>query len=136
MNPYQKYQQQYQEQMVNTMTQGEMLIMLYDGAIKQVDIARSCIASGQAEEMDVALEKAEKIVRYLRSILDFRFPVSSNLSKLYDFFNTQMVMASIKKDMIPLDEIRPLLVDLRDTFDQCTKIERNMRNGVAMGSVV
>lgn len=137
MNPYQKQQQKYQQQMVNTMTQGEMLIMLYDGCLKQIDIARNAISEGNIAEMDVAIEKAEKIVRYLRSILDLRYPVSANLSKLYDFFNTQLVMASIKKDAGILNEIQPLIRDLRDTFETASKLERNSRAGhPPIGSVV
>ena len=55
MNPYQKYQ----NQMVNTMTQGESLMMLYDGTLKQMDIARRAITEGKTAEMDVALKKAQ-----------------------------------------------------------------------------
>ncbi len=132
MNPYQKYQQQ----MVTTMTQGESLIMLYDGAIKQIDIAKAAIRAGHMEEMDKALTKAEKIVRYLRGILDHRYGVSANLSKLYEFFDNQMVMASVKKDAKLLDEIRPMLQDLRDTFSQCDKINRVSRTSQSIGSMV
>ena len=132
MNVYQKYQQQ----MVTTMTQGESLLMLYDGSIKQIDIARNAILVKNIDDMDIALQKAEKIVRYLRSILDFRYPVSGSLAKLYDFFNTQLVMASIKKDVKPLDDIRPLLMELRDTFDQCNKINRVSRTNATVGNVV
>ena len=131
MNPYQKYQQQ----MVTTMTQGESLMMLYDETLKQMDVAKNAIVTGKTKEMDAALEKAEKIVRYLRSILDFRYPVSNSLSKLYDFFNTQMVMASVKKDAKPLDDIRPLVQELRDTFDQCDKINRVRRSAQVTGTV-
>ena len=132
MNPYQKYQ----NQMVNTMTQGESLIMLYDGTLKQMDIARRAITEGKTAEMDVALKKAQKIIQYLRSILDSRYPVSDSLSKLYVFFNTQLVMASVKKDVNIIDEIRPLIQELRDTFDQCDKMNRVSRTHVSMGSVV
>ena len=132
MNPYQKYQ----NQMVNTMTQGESLMMLYDGTLKQMDIARRAITEGKTAEMDVALKKAQKIIQYLRSILDSRYPVSDSLSKLYVFFNTQLVMASVKKDVNIIDEIRPLIQELRDTFDQCDKMNRVSRTHVSMGSVV
>ena len=131
MNPYQKYQQQ----MVNTMTQGESLLMLYDETLKQMDIARNAIVTGKTGDMDKALEKAEKIIRYLRSILDFRYTVSNSLSKLYDFFNTQLVMASVRKDIKPLDDIRPLVQELRDTFDQCDKINRVSRTNLSASSV-
>ncbi|MDL2293603.1 flagellar export chaperone FliS [Ruminococcaceae bacterium OttesenSCG-928-D13] len=126
MNPYEKYQQQ----MVTTMTQGEMLLKLYDETLKQIDIARNAIAAREIEPMDKAIAKAEKIIRYLRAQLDFRYPVSKELSKLYDFFNTQLVMANVKKDVQPLDDIYPLIRELRETFDQCAKLDRANRSGM------
>lgn len=132
MNVYQKYQ----TQMVTTMTQGESLLMLYDGAIKQIDIGRNAIEASNIEEMDTALKKAERIVRYLRSILDEKYTVSSSLAKLYDFFNIQLVMANVKKDVKPLDEIRPLILELRDTFEQCNKISRVGRGNASVGNMV
>ena len=64
MNPYQKYQQQ----MVNTMTQGESLLMLYDETLKQMDIARNAIVTGKTGDMDKALEKAEKITERTQKV--------------------------------------------------------------------
>ncbi len=132
MNPYEKYQQN----MVATMTQGEMLLKLYDETLKQMDIARASIRSGKIPVMDAAIQKTERIFRYLRSALDFRFPVSNNLAKLYDFFGTQLVMASVKKDVKHLDDIEPLVRELRDTFDQAARIDRASRTGLAVGDVV
>lgn len=136
MNPYEKYQQQ----VVTTMTQGDMLLKLYDETLKQIDIARAAIGAGNVTQMDAAITKAEKIIRYLRSQLDFRYPVSNDLSKLYDFFNTQLVMANVKKDVQHLDDIQPLVRELRETFDQCAKLERAGRaghtTGLAVGDVV
>lgn len=132
MNPYEKYQQQ----MVTTMTQGDMLLKLYDETLKQIDIARVAIGEKRIKDMDKAIDKAEQIVRYLRSMLDFRYPVSNQLSQLYDFFNTQLVMANVKKDVQPLDDIQPLIRELRDTFDQCVKIDRANRTGMAAQNAV
>lgn len=132
MNPYEKYQQQ----IVSTMTQGDMLLKLYDETLKQIDIAMDAITKGKVAEMDAAISKAEKIVRYLRSVLDFRYSVSVDLAKFYDFFNTQLVMANVKKDVKVLEEIRPLVKELRDTFDQCVKIDRTNRSNVAAGKAI
>lgn len=132
MNPYEKYQQQ----VVTTMTQADMLLKLYDEAIKQIGIARVAIEEKKIEPMAKALDKAEKIIRYLQNTLDFRYPVSENLSKLYSFFNTQLVLANVKKDAQPLNDIEPLIQELRDTFFQCDKINRAERTSVAVGDVV
>ncbi|MGD9560234.1 MAG: flagellar export chaperone FliS [Oscillospiraceae bacterium] len=132
MNPYEKYQQQ----VVTTMTQGDMLLKLYDESAKQIEIARASIVAGKVEEMDRAISKAEEIIRYLKGILDYRYPVSANLAKLYDFFNTQLVMANVKKDVKHLDDIQPLILELRETFSQCVKIDRATRTSSVVGDVV
>lgn len=132
MNPYEKYQQQ----MVTTMTQGDMLIKLYDEVIKQIDIARASIGASKVTEMDAALNKAKKIIQYLQKSLDQRYSVSSNLKKLYEFFGTQIVMANVKKDVKLLDDIEPLILDLRNTFEQCDRQTRVGRTSFAAGNVV
>ncbi len=124
MNPYEKYQQQ----IVTTMTQGEMLLKLYDETIRQIDLAKVHIQNGNIPEMDKSLSKAQKIFHHLRGNLDFRYPVSGNLSQLYDFFNRELMFANVRKDCKPLDDIRPLILDLRNTYEQCDKLERSNRS--------
>ncbi len=124
MNPYEKYQQQ----MVTTMTQGEMLLKLYDETLRQIDLAKSYIQADNVEEMNKSLSKAQKIIRHLRDNLDFRYPISHNLSQLYDFFYRELMFANIRKDCKPLNDIRPLILDLRNTYEQCDKIDRSNRS--------
>lgn len=132
MNPYEKYQQQ----VVTTMTQGDMLQKLYNEVIKQMEVARVAIAASQNDAMGKAIDKAVRIIRHLRSTLDMRYEVSGNLAKLYDFFDMQLVLASVKKDVKILNEIEPLIGELRDTFLQCDKIDRSNRVASSVGSGV
>ncbi len=127
MNPYETYR----KQMVSSMTQGEMLLKLYDETLKQIDIARVSIDKGEITAMDAALKKSQRIVRHLRDTLDFRYPVSNDLSKMYDFFSRQMVEANVKKSKKPLDDIAPMIRELRDTFNECDKISRVNRIATA-----
>ncbi len=127
MNPY----EQYQKQMVTTMTQGEMLLKLYDEILRQIDFAKVSIQSGNVEEMNKTISKAQKILRHLQDNLDHRYPISNNLSQLYSFFTRELMFANIRKDSKHLDDIRPLILDLRNTYEQCDKIERSNRNKAA-----
>lgn len=131
-NPYQKYQ----EQMVTTMTQGDMLMKLFDESLRQIELARNAIENQNIPEMDKANQKAQRIFSYLRSCLDFRFPISNNLSNFYDFFNQQLVASNVKKDVKPLDDIAPLVMELRNTFEQADKMDRSSRiSGTRAGAV-
>ena len=121
VNPY----QQYQRQSVMTMTQGEMLTKLYDEAIKQMSGAKICLTEKDLSGVNNALQKAQRILFYLKSTLDFKYEISGNLDALYDFFIERTVQANLKKDAAMLDEIIPMIEDLRDTFVQA---DRNARS--------
>ena len=121
VNPY----QQYQRQSVMTMTQGEMLTKLYDEVIKQMSGAKICLTEKDLSGVNNALQKAQRILFYLKSTLDFKYEISGNLDALYDFFIERTVQANLKKDAAMLDEIIPMIEDLRDTFVQ---EDRNARS--------
>ena len=121
VNPY----QQYQRQSVMTMTQGEMLTKLYDEVIKQMSGAKICLTEKALSGVNNALQKAQRILFYLKSTLDFKYEISGNLDALYDFFIERTVQANLKKDAAMLDEIIPMIEDLRDTFVQA---DRNARS--------
>ena len=114
VNPY----QQYQRQSVMTMTQGEMLTKLYDEVIKQMSGAKICLTEKDLSGVNNALQKAQRI-------LFFKYEISGNLDALYDFFIERTVQANLKKDAAMLDEIIPMIEDLRDTFVQA---DRNARS--------
>ena len=121
VNPY----QQYQRQSVMTMTQGEMLTKLYDEVIKQMSGAKICLTEKDLSGVNNALQKAQRILFYLKSTLDFKYEISGNLDALYDFFIERIVQANLKKDAAMLAEIIPMIEDLRDTFVQA---DRNARS--------
>ena len=121
VNPYQLYQRQS----VMTMTEGEMLTKLYDEVIKQMSGAKICLTEKDLSGVNNALQKAQRILFYLKSTLDFKYEISGNLDALYDFFIERTVQANLKKDAAMLDEIIPMIEDLRDTFVQA---DRNARS--------
>ena len=116
-NPYQAYQQQS----VMTMTQGEMLLKLYDETIKQLSAAEIFMGEGSIEKTNQALQTAQKIVNHLRATLDFQYEISNQLAALYDYFVRQIVAANIKKDVALIQEVLPMVTELRDTFAQAAK---------------
>lgn len=119
-NPYQKYQQQS----VMTMTQGEMLTKLYDEAIKQLSGAKLFIQEREVENANRALQRAQRILNYLKSTLDFHYEVSKNLNALYDYFIRRIVQANLRKETEPLDEIIPMISELRETFMKADRVSR------------
>lgn len=120
MNPYLKYK----EQSVMTMTPGEMVVRLFEEAVKQLTVARAAINNQKLETANSALLKSQNIIRHLRATLNMQVEISHNLAMLYDFFIRQIIQCNVKKDTQPIDAIIPMLTELKDSFAQAEKLAR------------
>ncbi len=120
INPY----EQYKKQSVMTMTQGEMLTKLYEEIIKQLNGAILYIDEKSVSKANEALQKSQKILNYLKATLDHKYQISENLDSLYDFFIQEIVQANIKKEIKPIQEILPMIEELRDTFIEADRLAR------------
>ena len=125
-NPYAKYK----EQSVMTMTQGDMLKLLYSEIISRLNKAVICI-----EEKDIAgrnenLKRA--IITHLNTTLDTQYEVSKGLSSLYEYFSYSIVQANINNDAEQINEILPMVEELKDAFVQADKQVRMSQSGKGM----
>lgn len=120
MNPY----QDYQKQAIETMTGGEMIVALYDGAIKNLNLALVHIDQRDINHSHQSLVKAQDIIRYLDCTLNDDMEMSANLHQLYDFFINELVQANMKKDKQRIEPLIPMIKELRDAFHQADKLTR------------
>lgn len=112
-----------------TMTQGEMLTRLYEGAIKFLNLAirefeKDKRTSENVISANKSLRRAQDIVKYLDETLNRKYDVSKNLARLYEFFDRQIMRSLIDGDSKPIREIVPLIDDLKETFIQADKMAR------------
>ena len=113
--------QQYKEQVVNTATPGMLIVMLFDGAIKNIKLAIKAVQEQKIEEAHNAIVKTEDIYIYLTNALDNKVPLSANLKELYSILLKRLVEANVKKDESILNEVLDFTVELRDTWRQAEK---------------
>ena len=108
--------QNYKAQSLNTMTQGELLLLLLDELVKR--LMRGDIALEQKDypQFEASIQRCIDIVRYLDDTLDRRYEVSSGLHRLYDFFCYDLNRIMLGRNKTELDKLRPMITDLRDTF--------------------
>lgn len=113
MNPYLKNQ-------IETSSPEQILILLYDGAIKFLNQAKIGIQNKDIELSHNNLTKAQNIISELRNTLDMEIggDLANNLYALYNYFNRRLVQANIKKEIEPVDEVLEHLRGLRDTWKQ------------------
>lgn len=124
-NPYEKYKQQS----VMTMTQGDMVKLLFEEVIKQLERGVQCMDSKDYAGSNDALQRVQRIFHHLLGTLDFQYEISKNLSSLYEFFNYKIIQANMKKAPGELEDILPMMIELKDTFAQADKQARIQQNG-------
>ncbi len=110
----------YRQTSVKTASQGRLIVMLYDEAIKQMDIASLEIGK-EKKELDIihnAIVKTQDVITELMASLDFDKggDISKNLYNLYMYFNRQLVQANINKNSRHITEVRTFMADLREAW--------------------
>ena len=123
VNPYKKYQ----EQSITTMTQGELLNVLYETCTKRINTAIIAIEEKKYDVANENIQKAKNIIRHRDETLDKNYEISGSLSALYDFFIYQLTTANIKKNVEMLREVAPMIEELGKTFKEADKIARRKR---------
>ena len=110
----------YMETTAVTTSQGEVLVMLYDGAIKFLTRARTKIEERNYAEKGIMLSKAIDIINELDSSLNMQKggELADNLHKLYFYCNTRILNANMKLDNNYIDEVIRILTGLRDAYKQ------------------
>lgn len=111
----------YKQQSVQTMTQGEMLILLYDELIKRLIKAGICIETKDDETFDATVTRCIEIVRYLIDTLDRSSDIGMQIYRMYDFFMFQLGRLKAGRRQALIDEMMPLVKDLRDAFKEAAK---------------
>lgn len=110
-----------------TMTTSEMLTMLYDGVLKELTTVKRAFDKKDYEGINEHLQKAQKIIRYLRGTLDFQYEISESLDALYEYFLHTTIQINIKKDPIEIDNLMELVVDLKETYIEADRQSRQNR---------
>ena len=108
--------QQYKQQSVSSMTPGELLLLLYDELVKRATMASIALDKADYPTFEAAVERCSDIVNYLDETLDRQYPISHDLSRLYEYFTYQLGRIKIGRNKTELEKLRPMLAELRDAF--------------------
>ena len=108
--------QQYKQQSINSMTSGELLLLLYDELVKRSTLASIALGKQDWPAFEGAMDRCIDIVNYLDETLDRQYPISRDLSRMYDYFTYQMGRIKIGRNKKELERLSPMLSDMRDAF--------------------
>ena len=120
MNPYLK---QYKQTQINTTPKEQILLMLYDGAVRFLHLAKEGFAEKNIEKIHNNIVKVQNIITEFQVNLDMETggDFAKNLFNLYEFLTRQLLMANIKKDENALDIVIKHVTELRDTWREAVK---------------
>ena len=127
MSNYSNYQNAYKKASVNTLDQTKLIIMLYDGAIKNASFAVEHMKSGQIEKVHECLIKTKNIVTELMATLnmDRGGDIAKNLQSLYSYMFSQLIEANMNKKTEPVVIVIDLLKELRAAWTQINSKKKN-----------
>lgn len=117
------YLNTYRSNAVLTASPGQLVLMLYDGALKAMAIAEQALRQPEddtrrIEVINHQLQKAQNIVAELQNGLNLEIggECAQTLYRLYDYHLRRLFEANLKKDITIVQEIEGLVRSLRDAW--------------------
>jgi flagellar secretion chaperone FliS len=115
----------YNRTRVQTADRGQLLLMVYDAAIRFTREARRRIEEGDTVGKGVMIDKAYAAVAELRKTLNMEQgeEIARSLDRLYAYLLRQITLSNIKSDASALTVVLQILEDLRNTWMQVIEQE-------------
>lgn len=113
--------QHYREQSLSTMTQGELLLLVYDELVKRLTQAELALSKEDYPVFEAAVDHAVKIIRYLDSTLDRKYEISGQLARMYEFFCYELSRVKSGRNKTELERVKRMAGELRESFRTADK---------------
>lgn len=110
----------YVQTQVKSSSPLELVVMLYDGALRSTAAAADAFARRDIPARRAAMSKSMDFVSELQSTLDMDKggDIALELDRLYTWMTDRMVDATVRQDPAPIHEVRKVLTTLRDAWHQ------------------
>ncbi len=121
---YQNAYNAYQRTNISTASQGRLVVLLYEGAIKQLNSALSFIEidgkikPGNIEKFGICIQKTQAIITELQVSLDMDKggDIAKNLMSLYVYFNEQLTDANITHNREKINFVLKMMGELAESW--------------------
>ena len=114
----------YRVAAVNTSSAENLVVMLYDGAIRFLGIAIKAFDREDPLDFNFTVHenitRTQAIIRELNRSLDPEKAgeLGDHLVNLYDYFDTRLQEANMQKNKEIIEEVRTRLTELRDAWNE------------------
>lgn len=121
----QGYARMYRANAILTASPGQLVLMLYDGALKSLALAQEAFKQPADEPRRIAainhhLINAQAIITELQAGLnmDGGGDFAKTMHRLYDYHNRRLLEANLRKQVEPVREVERLVREIRDAWAQ------------------
>lgn len=129
------YANQYQQNQIMTASQEQILLMLYDGAIR---FCKEAIAANKAEDLSHKLGRISKVFAIITEFSnslnhEIGGDIAADLDALYQFMLRELNSARKDTSGKHLETVLQLLVDLRQTWGEAVEISKKQQTPTSIG---
>jgi flagellar protein FliS len=123
-NPYAVYK----NNSVNYASKEQLLLTLVDAAVKFAKLGRQAIIDKKVSVAHENIVKTQDIFYELMATLDVEKggDWAKQLMSVYDFIVRRLVEANLKKDLAIMEEVLPIIVDVRNTWHDAYKAAKGV----------
>ena len=132
-----RFAQEYRKNAVNGASPLQLIVMLYDGALKFMDAGRAAMVGKDIPKQNQMLQKAQKIVMELMSCLDMEQggEIARNLSALYVYCMRCIIEARADNTAM-LDEAERHITRITEAWKKATdELRTQAASGAAAEAV-
>ena len=133
-----RFHNEYRHNEIATSSQGKLIIMMYEGAVKFVNLAIEGVDNKDLSKKGIYINKTHDIINELSLALDMKGggEVAQKLEALYQFILHQLTLANFKSDRKPLESILKVLIPLLEEWTELlTKNKNNNSNSTQLGTL-
>lgn len=118
---------QYRKSAVTTASPLQLVIMLYDGALRFMEAGKHGMRLNDRFGQNESLKKAQRILTELMATLDTEKggEVAKSLFSLYSYAHSRLVDANLEDDPAPIDESIEIVSTLRESWVELEQQSRN-----------
>jgi flagellar secretion chaperone FliS len=117
MNPYANARQAYTQTSIKTASKEQLVVLLYDGAIRFLRQSAESMRCGNREQSRNRMRRAEAIIDELNNTLDMSYgEVPERLQSIYFFCKRHLIHANLTGDDAAIDTVARLLAELRGSW--------------------
>lgn len=119
----------YRNAHIETATPERLLVMLYDSALKYLNLGLQALEKKDREGIHRNLLKVQAILLELMSVLNIEVggEMATQLYSLYDYMYRQLIAANTQQEAAPVQEVIELLTPLRSAWQEAADTVAHLR---------